>query len=78
MIENRGPQARIEQAAVEFMHVVERLPSVMRNLDRLVGHLAEGGLKLDPEALKVINRTGSAWWLWIIIAVLTAGLLLRH
>jgi ubiquinone biosynthesis protein len=78
MIENRGPQARIEQAAVEFVHVVERLPVVMRNLDRLVGHLAEGGLKLDPEALKVINRTGSAWWLWIIIAVLTAGLLLRH
>jgi ubiquinone biosynthesis protein len=32
-------------------------------------------LKLDPEALKVINRTGSSWWLWIIIAVLAAGLL---
>jgi len=47
----------------------------MRNLDRLVSHLAEGGLKLDPEALKVINRTGSSWWLWIIIAVLVAGLL---
>jgi len=75
MIENRGPQARLEQAAREFTHVVERLPSVMRNLDRLVGHLAEGGLRLDPEALKVINRTGSAWWLWIIIAVLAAGLL---
>jgi ubiquinone biosynthesis protein len=75
MIENRGPQARMEQAAREFVHVVERLPGVMRNIDRLVGHLAEGGLKLDPEALKVINRTGSSWWLWIIIAVLSAGLL---
>jgi ubiquinone biosynthesis protein len=75
MIENRGPQARIEQAGREFIHAVERLPAVMRNIDRLVGHLAEGGLKLDPEALKVINRTGSSWWLWIIIAVLAAGLL---
>ena len=75
MIENRGPQARVEQAAREMIHVVERLPAVMRNLDRLVSHLAEGGLKLDPEALKVINRTGSSWWLWIIIAVLVAGLL---
>jgi ubiquinone biosynthesis protein len=75
MIENRGPQARAEQAVREMMHVAERLPAVMRNLDRLVSHLAEGGLKLDPEALKVINRTGSSWWLWIIIAVLAAGLL---
>jgi len=75
MIENRGPQARIEQAARELTHAVERLPSVMRNLDRLVADLAEGGLKLDPQALKVINRTGSSWWLWIIIAVLAAGLL---
>jgi ubiquinone biosynthesis protein len=75
MIENRGPQARAEQAVREMMHVAERLPAVMRNLDRLVSHLAEGGLKLDPEALKVINRTGSNWWLWIIIAVLVAGLL---
>jgi ubiquinone biosynthesis protein len=75
MIENRGPQARVEQAGLELIHAVERLPAVMRNIDRLVGHLAEGGLKLDPEALKVINRTGSNWWLWIIIAVLVAGLL---
>jgi ubiquinone biosynthesis protein len=75
MIENRGPQARMEQAGREFIHAVERLPAVMRNIDRLVGHLAEGGLKLDPEALKVINRTGSNWWLWIIVAVLAAGLL---
>jgi ubiquinone biosynthesis protein len=75
MIENRGPQARAEQAAREMIHVAERLPAVMRNLDRLVSHLAEGGLKLDPEALKVINRTGSSWWLWIIIAVLILGLL---
>jgi len=75
MIENRGPQARIEQATRELMHAAERLPSVMRNIDRLVSQLAEGGLKLDPEAIKVINRTGSNWWLWIIIAVLAAGLL---
>jgi hypothetical protein len=44
-------------------------------MDRLLHHLAEGGLKLDPEALQVINRQGSNWWLWIIIAVLVAGLL---
>ena len=47
----------------------------MRNMDRLLHHLAEGGLRLDPEALQVINRQGSNWWLWLIIAVLVAGLL---
>ena len=58
----------------ELVHIAERLPAVMRNLDRLVGHLAEGGLKLDPEALKVINRTGTNWVLWLIIAILAGGL----
>ncbi|WP_374373672.1 2-polyprenylphenol 6-hydroxylase [Dongia sp.] len=77
MIENRGPKARIEQGIVDFLDVIERGPGVLKNVDRLVSHLAEGGLKLDPEALRVINRTGSNWWLWIIIAVLTAALLFR-
>lgn len=77
MIENRGPKARLEQGLIDFLDVVERGPVVLKNVDRLVSHLAEGGLKLDPEALRVINRQGSNWWLWIIIAVLTAALLFR-
>ena len=77
MIENRGPKARLEQGLIDFIDVIERGPVVLRNVDRLVSHLAEGGLKLDPEALRVINRTGSNWWLWIIIAVLTAAILFR-
>jgi ubiquinone biosynthesis protein len=77
MIENRGPKARFEQGIADFLDVIERGPAVLKNVDRLVSHLAEGGLKLDPEALRVINRTGSNWWLWIIIAVLTAALLFR-
>ena len=77
MRDNRGPEARVLQAAEELVHIAGRLPVVMRNLDHLVHHLSEGGLKLDPEALQVINRQGSNWWLWIIIAVLVAGLLFR-
>ncbi|HVI89577.1 MAG TPA: 2-polyprenylphenol 6-hydroxylase [Dongiaceae bacterium] len=77
MRENRGPEARIRHAAEEVLHVTRRFPAVMRNLDRLVGHLSEGGLKLDPEALQVITRTGSNWYLWLIIAVLVAGLVIR-
>ena len=77
MIENRGPRARIEQGVVDFFDVIERGPGVLKNVDRLVSHLADGGLKLDPEALRVINRQGSNWWLWLIIAVLAAGLLFR-
>jgi ubiquinone biosynthesis protein len=77
MIENRGPRARLEQAFEDFRDVIERAPTALRNVDRLVSHLAEGGLKLDPEALRVINRQGSSWWLWLIIAVLTAAILFR-
>jgi ubiquinone biosynthesis protein len=75
MRDNRGPEARVTQVAEEALFMVRRFPTVMRNMDRLLHHLAEGGLKLDPEALQVINRQGSNWWLWIIIAVLVAGLL---
>lgn len=77
MRENRGPEARIKFAAEEFLHVSRRFPAVMRNVDRLVGHLSEGGLKLDPEALQVITRTGSNWYLWLIISVLAAAVLFR-
>ena len=75
MRDNRGPEARVTQAADEALLIVRRFPAVMRNMDRLLHHLAEGGLRLDPEALQVINRQGSNWWLWLIIAVLVAGLL---
>lgn len=75
MRDNRGPEARVTQIAEEALLVVRRFPAVMRNMDQLLHHLAEGGLRLDPEALQVINRQGSNWWLWIIIAVLVAGLL---
>ncbi len=57
--ESRTRRRAWNRPAASSSHAVERLPAVMRNIDRLVGHLAEGGLKLDPEALKVINRTGS-------------------
>ncbi|HEX6120940.1 MAG TPA: 2-polyprenylphenol 6-hydroxylase [Dongiaceae bacterium] len=77
MRDNRGPEARVSQAAEEALFMVRRFPTVMRNMDQLLHHLAEGGLKLDPEALQVINRQGSNWWLWLIIAVLVAGLLFR-
>lgn len=77
MRDNRGPEARVSQAAEEALLIVRRFPAVMRNMDRLLHHLAEGGLRLDPEALQVINRQGSNWWLWLIIAVLVAGLLFR-
>jgi len=78
MRDNRGPEARVSQAAEELLFVAKRFPAVMRNLDRVSDHLAEGGLKLDPEALKVINRQGSNWFLWLMIAILVAGLLFRR
>src|SRR4029453_15338273 len=73
MRDNRGPEARVTQVAEEALFIVRRFPAVMRGMDRLLHHLGEGGLKLDKEALQVINRQGSNWWLWIIIAGLVAA-----
>ncbi len=74
MRENRGPEARIAQAADEILSTIRRIPVIVENLDRISAHLAEGGLKLDPEALNVIKIHNRPWGLWILIAALAAGL----
>ena len=81
MLENRGPEARLRDAAQDLAQVAERLPALVRNLDRASEDLAEGGLRLHPESAKALaGQNRSAAWhlraLWAALAILLLLVLL--
>jgi ubiquinone biosynthesis protein len=58
--ENRGPEARLAEAAVDIAGTLARLPALARNLDRVAAQLAEeGGLPLHPETVEALARRGA-------------------
>ncbi len=76
MREHRGPEARLREAFAETMRSLQRLPSLIRNLDRA----AARGLPLHPagiEHLAGYRRPPMATWLvWVATAALMLALLL--
>jgi ubiquinone biosynthesis protein len=66
MRENRGPEARLRNAAGEAMGVVERLPSLLADIEKIAAHLTSDGLRLHPDALAGLGRgqraNAGAWW----------------
>ena len=81
MRENRGPEARIADAAGELARIAGRLPEFVANLEAAAGTLARGGVRLDSKALDALARrqNGSRGWLvWAAIALLALALFFRH
>lgn len=80
MRENRGPEARIRDAAQELARIGERLPDFIADLERATATVARGGLRLHPEtivAFAKLNRgRNHIWALWAAVAVLAVALLL--
>ncbi|MGH6930989.1 MAG: 2-polyprenylphenol 6-hydroxylase [Dongiaceae bacterium] len=80
MRDNRGPEARLRDASAEFARVVERLPALFTDLERVASRLADGGLRLHPDTLSQLRpgRSAGQWLLWAIglAALLLAGLAL--
>ena len=77
MRENRGPEARLRDAAADTIGVLERLPSLVRDVERLAAHIVEGGgLPLHPDTLAAIARRDAIELLglplWIIALALAA------
>ena len=77
MRENRGPEARLRDAAADTMAVLERLPGLMKDLEKLGAAVTEGGgLPLHPDTLAEIARRGAIELLglplWIIALALAA------
>ena len=81
MRDNRGPEARLRQAASDLLQAVERLPSVLANLEKSAAKLADGQIRLHPDSVADLaaGRGTSEVLLWVLAAtvvVLTVTLVL--
>jgi ubiquinone biosynthesis protein len=77
MRENRGPEARFRDTALDTMGALERLPGLMRDLQRLGSAITEGGgLPLHPDTVAEIARRDAIELLglplWLIALALIA------
>ena len=66
MRENRGPEARLRNAADDVLRAVERLPSLFSNIEKIAVQLTGSGLRLHPESLAGFGRgqraSSAIWW----------------
>jgi ubiquinone biosynthesis protein len=77
MRDNRGPEARLREAAHEAFRLLERLPDALKRLDDLTTIVVEeGGLPLHPETLEALAKRGAleilGLPLWIAALALAA------
>ncbi|MFQ6017979.1 MAG: 2-polyprenylphenol 6-hydroxylase [Kiloniellaceae bacterium] len=74
MQENRGPEARLRNAAQDLAAAFERLPALAANVEAAASDLASGGLRLHPESVQALKGQGGGrtarWALWIALAAL--------
>jgi ubiquinone biosynthesis protein len=80
MRDNRGPEARLRDMSVEFAGMVERLPGLFSDLEKVAARLANGGVRLDAETLGQLkpDGRGAQWLLWLVslLALLLSGIAL--
>jgi ubiquinone biosynthesis protein len=57
---NRGVEARLIDAVAEVSSVLERLPRLIGQLEKGTAEWAEGGLRLHPESIKLLIRSGES------------------
>ena len=77
MRENRGPEARIGEAASDLMRAIERLPRLLADAEIAAGVLVDG-VRLHPETVKQLQGvtappTGAHRMLWAAVVLLSAA-----
>jgi ubiquinone biosynthesis protein len=75
MRENRGPEARLRNAATELLQSAERLPALLANIDKVVARWAEGGIWLSPDAVADFGRKQEAAGRWLVVLSAAVALL---
>jgi ubiquinone biosynthesis protein len=80
MRENRGPEARLRNAAGDVLRAAERLPSMLTDVERIVMQLTGGGLRLHPDSLAGLGRgqrtSNAVWWALTAAIIALAAVLL--
>ncbi len=59
---NRGPQARVREAAETALIQLERLPGMLDRLDLASRMVEDGGLRLHPDTVRALRSRGTAHW----------------
>ena len=78
MRENRGPEARLRDAAQDLGRGLERLPRLLSDVERASSRIASGDLQLNPDSLKGLTAGGNRatrFGFWIALAALAAALI---
>jgi ubiquinone biosynthesis protein len=58
---NRGPEARIVDTMAELAALFDRLPQLVRDIERAAGEMVESGLRLHPETIdRIVQRAEDA------------------
>jgi ubiquinone biosynthesis protein len=56
--QNRGPEARLKDAAQDLGESLQRLPRILSEVERASGQIARDGLRLDPDSAKSLSSAG--------------------
>jgi ubiquinone biosynthesis protein len=76
MVQHLGPEARVREILTEALETLERLPRMIRNLEKGAEMIANGQLKLDPDTISALKGNpsplASPKLLWGVIGVLVA------
>ncbi|MFZ0695470.1 MAG: 2-polyprenylphenol 6-hydroxylase [Alphaproteobacteria bacterium] len=76
MRDNRSPEARFREVLREVVSGLDRLPSLLRDMETATAMIADGGLRLHPESLKQLAaqhaRQTPSWPLWLAVALAIA------
>ena len=72
MRENRGPEARIRDAAETALAQLERLPVLLDRIDAAGKMVEQGGMRLHPESEAALRNRDNGLWSAAIVAAATA------
>ena len=81
VVDNLGPQARLQNTIAEISQTMIKLPGVVAAAERTANALSEGRVRLHPESIELLLgvRSGgiSSWMPWLIAGVLAMILLFK-
>ena len=75
MRENRGPEARLRNAATDLLQSAERLPALLSNMDKVMARWAEGGTWLSADAVAEFGRKQEIAGRWLVVLSTAVALL---
>jgi ubiquinone biosynthesis protein len=67
MRENRGPEARLRNAATDLLQSAERLPTLLSNMEKVMARWAEGGTWLSSDTLADLDRRQQTTLRWLLV-----------